>query len=374
MPSLGSDMVSGQLTEWLVAPGDHVARGDVVAVVETQKGAIEIEIFEDGVVDALLAQPGQTLAVGAPMAEIRGSGESIAPSRPESLDITTQAPPVKAIIKPATVAGAVPAASPAARRLAGDLGVDLSEISGSGPQGAILRVDVERAAKSTRSAFEATEMRKAIGAAMQRSKRDIPHFYLSHEIDLQAAGDWLASINLDRDPEARLLMAALFVKATALAAAEAPEMNGHYVNDAFHPAAQVNAGLAVSLRGGGLVAPAIMGTEALSLDDLMSRIRDFVLRARSGRLRGSELTEATLTISSLGDGGVDAMTGVIFPPQVAIVAFGSPRPVARPSGDGIEPRLTVTATLSADHRVSDGRAGARFLKSIDTFLQRPEAL
>ena len=217
-------------------------------------------------------------------------------------------------------------------------------------------------------------MRTAIANAMARSKREIPHYYLTETIDLQAAIDWLAATNAKRPPDTRLLMGALFVKASALAAAQVPQMNGHYDANGFHPAEGVHAGVVVALRNGGLVAPALHDVETLPLDVLMTQMRDMVARARSGRLRSSEMTDGTITISAMGDSGADAMAAVIYPPQVAIVGFGAP--VARPwiVGETIIPRMTVTVTLSADHRVSDGRRGAKFLAAINTALQTPEAL
>ena len=217
-------------------------------------------------------------------------------------------------------------------------------------------------------------MRQAIAAAMARSKREIPHYYLAKTIDLQPATDWLAKTNAARAPDARLLMGALFLRATALAARKVTEMNGHYVDGAFRHSEGVHVALAVSLRGGGLVTPAIRDTDALGLDALMAAMRDLVERARVGRLRSSEMTDGTITMSSMGETGADMLTGVIYPPQVAIAGFGAP--VRRPwiVGDAVLPRLTLTLTLAADHRVSDGRRGARFLDEIARLMQNPEGL
>lgn len=411
MPSLGSDMEAGTLVEWLVKPGDEVRRGDVIAVVETQKGAIEVEVFQSGRVAKLIAELGQTLPVGEPMAEIEGAGEAAetgapraaesAPAEPapDDAEPTATAPPAAAAVAAPTEAAAAPAprpegarppASPAARSRAAEAGLDLARIEGSGPEGAILLADVERAleaapgaaeaaperpaAESRRPRFDPAEMRRAVAAAMARSKREIPHYYLSHEIDLQPAVDWLEETNAGREPQDRMLMGLLLIRAAALAAADAPEMNGTFEDGEFRPAEGVHPGVAVALRGGGLVAPALHDADSRELDDLMAGLRDLVGRARAGRLRASEFSDPTLTVSSLGERGADALYGVIFPPQVAIVGFGSPR--LRPAivGGGVAPRLMVTATLSADHRVSDGRRGARFLEAVAERLQTPEAL
>ncbi len=425
MPSLGADMEEGKLVEWLVKPGDEVAHGDVVAVVETQKGAIEIEIFEAGTVEKLLAEPGETLPVGAPLAHVRAPGEEAAeeteeaeiskqaapPETPAGKPAPARSAPEKPVAKPAApppprTGESPPPASPAARALAAKEGVGLDDITGSGPGGAILLSDVEACLAAPRGAQSAEDtpgarpeaggkpagiagggtpatgkpgldmgaMRQAIAAAMSRSKREIPHYYLERTIDLQPATDWLAVQNEGRDPDARLLMGVLFLRATALAAAKVPEFNGHYEDGAFRPSEAVHAGLAVALRGGGLIAPAIRDAQALGLDAMMAAIRDVVARTRTGRLRNSEITQGTITVSSMGEGGADALYAVIYPPQVAIVGFGTPVRRAWVVDDALQPRTTVTVTLSADHRVSDGRRGARLLSEIERLLKEPETL
>jgi pyruvate dehydrogenase E2 component (dihydrolipoamide acetyltransferase) len=217
-------------------------------------------------------------------------------------------------------------------------------------------------------------MRIAIGAAMARSKREIPHYYLGQDIELTAAGEWLAGANAARKPEERLLMAALLLKASALALGQFEEFNGLWVDGAYRPDEAVHVGSAVSIRGGGLIAPAIHDTDQLGLDELMARLRDAVARARSGKLRSSELADATATVSSLGDRGVRVLYGVIYPPQVALIGFG--QPTLRPwlAEDRIVARPVVTVTLAGDHRASDGHRGAVFLSEIDRLLQKPEAL
>jgi pyruvate dehydrogenase E2 component (dihydrolipoamide acetyltransferase) len=404
MPSLGADMEAGKLVEWLVAPGSEVKRGDIVAVVETQKGAIEIEIFEPGTVVELLAEPDQVLPVGAPLALIWAPGEAeaeaspaVGPAMPRAglpeavPQGHVQAAPSRPVPALATAhaAGGPKPSSPAARQRAAEVGLDLATVEGSGPGGAVLLPDVERhladapshAAPARASVppkgkagIDMVEMRKAIAAAMSRSKREIPHYYLSHEIDLQTAWDWVSKQNAVRPPDARLLMGALLIKATSLALAKVPELNGRHENGVFTASEQVNAGLAISMRGGGLIAPAIMEADELSLDKVMDAMRDLVARTRAGRLRNSELTLGTITVSSMGDGGVDALLGVIYPPQVALVGFGTPRLRSMIVDGALAPRMAVTATLAADHRVSDGRYGAMLLTEIDRLLQEPEAL
>jgi pyruvate dehydrogenase E2 component (dihydrolipoamide acetyltransferase) len=217
------------------------------------------------------------------------------------------------------------------------------------------------------------DQRGPVAAAMARSKREIPHYYLATAVDLAAATAWLAEANEQRPVDGRILPAALLLRAVALAAHEVPVVNGFWV-DHFEPADAVHLGVAISLRGGGLVAPAIHDADRLPVDDLMAALRDLVQRARAGRLRASELTDATITVTNLGDLGVDEVFGVIHPPQVAIVGLGRVReqPWAADGMLGVRP--VVRATLAADHRASDGHDGARFLAAFDHLLQRPEEL
>ena len=217
-------------------------------------------------------------------------------------------------------------------------------------------------------------MRQTIAAAMARSKREIPHYYLAHTIDLHRALAWLAEDNARRPVTERLLYGVLLIKAVALALREVPELNAVWRGDHVEPSAAVHVGVAISLRGGGLVAPALHDTDRRPLGELMQRLpRPRAARALR-RLRSSELSDPTITVTSLGEQGVESVFGIIYPPQVAIVGFG--RIVERPwvvDGVGRRPAV-VTATLSADHRVSDGHRGGLFLAAIERCLQTPERL
>jgi pyruvate dehydrogenase E2 component (dihydrolipoamide acetyltransferase) len=217
-------------------------------------------------------------------------------------------------------------------------------------------------------------MRQVIAAAMARSKREIPHYYLSTTINMSHAMAWLAQENLKRSVEDRLVYGVLLVKAVALALRETPELNAVWMGGKATPSADVHVGIAISLRGGGLVAPALHNTDRQSLGELMKNFRDVIQRARAGSLRSSELSDPTITVTSLGEQGVETVFGVIYPPQVAIVGFG--KVVERPwSSEGqIISQPVLTATLSADHRVSDGHRGALFLSAVDRKLQEPEKL
>ena len=388
MPSLGADMEAGTLVEWLVKPGDKVERGDIVAVVETQKGAIEIEVFDAGQVEEILVPLDTKVPVGTALARIRSEGEAAAPAQPAPVTIVAaplQGAPVAA--QPPLLPLTLPEgakekrASPAARRLAQMSGLDLSAIEGSGPGGAIVLADVERsiaaappAALKRPAGLDFDAMRAAIAAAMARSKREIPHYYLQHQVDATPCEVWLARTNAARAPAERLLIGALAIKAVALAARRFPAFNGFYQNGRFEPSPAVHPGVAIAIRGGGLAAPALRDAGKLSLDELMTRLRDLVERTRAGRLRSSEIGDPTITISSLGERGVEALYGVIYPPQVALVGFGTA--VKRPwvAGGAVVPRSVVTITLSADHRVSDGHAGALFLSEIGRLLEEPDKL
>jgi pyruvate dehydrogenase E2 component (dihydrolipoamide acetyltransferase) len=382
MPSLGADMEAGTLVEWLVKPGDTVKRGDVVAVVETQKGAIEIEIFHDGVVSELAVPVGQQVPVGTVLARLDGelaAAPSVALAAPAPTLVVPPPEPVAPRPPPAP-SGRVKV-SPAARRLADERDVDIQRLKGTGPGGAISVADVEAAkpvptpeTRRLRTGFDPTAMRQAIAAAMSRSKREIPHYYLSETVNVSAALAHLERLNKNRSPLERVLPAALFLRAIARTMTKLPELNGFWEEGRFHPGDGVHIGWAIALRGGGLVAPAIRDADKRSLDELMAAMRDLVQRARSSGLRSSELSDPTITVTSLGDRGAESVLPIIYPPQVAMIGIG--RVVTRPwVVDGaIGPRPVVTMTLAGDHRASDGHRGGLLLAEIDRLLQEAEAL
>jgi pyruvate dehydrogenase E2 component (dihydrolipoyllysine-residue acetyltransferase) len=416
MPSLGADMEAGTVLEWRVQPGDVVHRGDIVAVVDTEKSTIDVEVFEDGVVTELLVEAGRDVPVGTVLARIAGAGAE--PSIAERAPTDRVAPepargvPAAAVVRGPNATTAAPVgrprrpspkkaeparhpspgrrpapvvhvrASPLARRRAAERSISLGDLEGSGPDGAVVAADVDRAGPARPDeppsptelrVDHQKSLRRAVGALMARSKREIPHYYLATTIDLQRALSWLRTANDRRPVRERLLPAALLLKATALAARDVPALNGFFDAE-FRPSGAVHLGVAVALRGGGLVAPAIHDADHLTLDELMAALRDLVGRARSGRLRSSEMAEPTITVTNLGDQGVDEVHGVIYPPQVALVGFGriGERPWASDGMLGVRP--LVRATLAADHRASDGLVGARFLATLDRVLHSPEEL
>jgi len=386
LPSLGADMDEGKLLEWKVKPGDAVRKGDVVAVVDTTKAAVEVETWQEGVVEALLVEPGTTIPVGTVMARFLapgGKASAVPLAEPAGPAPVRVAAPVPAATPAAAPAAAPPPTgerrpvSPAARRRARDLGIDPDSLAGTGPHGAVTIDDVEKAAatpaKGPAPAVDrAAEMRKAIAAAMSRSKREIPHYYLAEPIPMQRAQAWLAELNATRPITGRILMAAVQLRAVALALRGFPELNGTWQDGAWRPSAEVNTGVAISLRQGGLVAPGIRGVQGLAIDELMARLADLVKRARAGSLRSSEFSDPTITVTNLGDTGVESTFPVIYPPQGAIVGFGRVAPRPWVEGGAVVALPVVVATLAADHRVSDGHQGAAFLAELSRRLQHPE--
>lgn len=400
MPSLGADMEAGTLVEKLVVPGETLRRGDVIAAIETQKGVIEIEVFEDGVLGEWVVGLGETVPVGTPLAEITSASESEAETavgasaeaeqnalakslvtqnsgqEGEAEEVSQSVPPP--VIAPARAAGSAQElptrvrATPAARRLAARWGLDLHSLASS-PEETLYRADVE-AWQSRPQPKGMPGMRAAIAAAMARSKREIPHFYLSHITDLTAAEAFVAQWNSDKSPQDRLLIGALYIKALALAVRRFPEFSGTFENGEFEPGETAHIGLAINLRGGGLVAPALFDPGAQSLEALMQSMRSLIFRVKSGRFQAKELTGGTITLSSLGERGVDQLFGVIQPPQVAIIGIGTPRLRPWVHQQAVVPRKVACLTLAADHRVSDGHRGALFLNAIDKHLQNPEKL
>jgi len=431
LPSLGADMDAGTIVSWCVAPGDAVQKGDLIGEIETDKGVFDLDSRETGVVAELLIAPGTKVAVGTPIVRLREAGDAAAaPVAPETVPIA-----VAEVASPVTPAASAPSAarvevrptpstpapasrahaSPLARRIAAEHGLDLSGVTGTGVHGAISRADVERAlaeraphpaAASTASpavmppavappavappaatptvapaaspkptpvaATPTDGLRRAIAAAVTRSKREIPHYYLEHDVDLHAALAWLAQHNAARAITERVLPAALLVRATVQALARFPDLNGTFEHDHFTPASGVHVGIITALRGGGLVAPVIADAQAHSLAELNAALLDLVQRSRAGALRTSELGGGTISITSLGERGVRSVYGVIYPPQVAIVGVGtiSDRPWAVDGMLAVRPIITIT--LAADHRVSDGIRGAQFLSDIGRHLQAPE--
>jgi pyruvate dehydrogenase E2 component (dihydrolipoamide acetyltransferase) len=354
LPSLGADMDEGTLLEWRVAPGEHVRRGQVVAVVDTTKAAVDVEIWRDGVVQELLVQPGATVPVGTVLALLRAPDEAAA----GGLEVAP-GPAIEAVGQPSGP-GVAPAVAPA---------VAPTLVPALATPGAM--------ASGTAAPGRRMEIRKAIAAAMSRSKREIPHYYMAEPVPMARALDWLAQRNAALPVQSRILPAALQLKAVALALRRVPQLNGWFREGAFEPAGAAHLGVAIALRGGGLVAPALLDVAGKALEPLMRELADLVRRARAGSLRSSEMSEPGITVTNLGDQAVRTVFGVIHPPQVALVGFGSI--ALRPWVEDKEPAQVralpvMDATLAADHRVTDGQQGAQFLAELRDLLQQPQAL
>lgn len=385
MPSLGADMDEGTVLAWKVKPGDTVHKGDVLLEVDTSKAAFDVEADHDGVLEEILAEPGAVVPVGQPIARISGEAGTA----------------VAAVPAPGTVAEPSPAPTsapgqklphlritPLARVVAKELGVDPQKVGkGTGFDGAITRADVERAAgrhegphaekpaplpvpadKSKREG-----LRDAIASAMSRSKREIPHYYLAQTIDLESALEWLEAQNAKRAIAERILPPVLILKAVAHALWDVPELNGYWVDGRLQQSESIHLGVAIALHQG-VIAPAIHDADDKTLEQLMAGLSDLVQRARHGTLKRSEMTDSTITVTNLGDRGPEAVYGVIYPPQVALVGVGSI--VKRPMviGDQVVARRSMIVTLSADHRASDGHRGGLFLRAIARLLEHPEEL
>ena len=417
MPSLGADMESGTLMEWKVKAGERIKKGQVIAEVESDKGVIEVEIFEEGLVEKLLVQEGTSCDIGTPIALIRGEGESSESLQKALSEITGEAtapaeapkpeeqtqerdepqtPSPKPVLEPAAKPSQEPAAkpsaehkvriSPAARKRAQQLNVDLEALSAVS-EGKIGVDQVEAAAaamakakkeapKPKRSAPKAgsDNMRRAIAAAMSRSNAEIPHYYLSTSINMTPALQWLEAENAKRSIKERILPAALVIRAVVKALETVPELNGFWQDGALQTSEAINPGIAIAKREGGLVTPALLGAEKLDLDATMKALHDLITRTRSGKLRSSEITQQTLVITNLGDLGVEEVLGVIYPPQVALIGFGRIADTPWAEGDTLAVRKVMRATLAGDHRATDGRTGALFLNQLNTFLQQPKEL
>jgi len=390
MPSLGSQMVDARLVKWLVEPGDSVKKGDIIGEIDTEKGLIDIEALQDGVVKELRAKEGENIPVGSVMAVIDESGKRAElHEEPQKLKKRDRRNGRNEKTRKERVK-----ASPLARRVAEDLNVELSQVRGSGSEGTIHRKDVEafaregKAEKGGREEIEMAKrvseaemskepknMRSAIAYAMSRSNRDIPHYYLESEVDMKEPLEWLEKINSRRSIDERFLAPMLLIKATASALTEIPQLNGFWTDDALHIEEGVHVGFAISLRQGGLVIPAIMNADMKSLEEIQKEFVDMVTRAREGHLKSREISSATITLTSLGERGAEKVFGVIYPPQVALIGFGKitrqPRVV---DGDAIGIRPVLTAVLAGDHRATDGHAGSRFLEILNEKLQHPEEL
>ena len=382
-------MEDGILREWKVKPGDTVKRGDIIASVEVQKGNIDIECFDDGTITKLLVSENEKVPVGIVMALIQPinehltSKETTIPLVKTKRDETVipdikQETKTKAILTDNITTTAIKA-TPLAKRIAAENQIDISTLKGSGDEGAITKEDVEKAINERTvlpvisHLTPAENIRLAVAAAMSKSNREIPHYYLEKKIDVTKALAWLTEQNAQRPIQQRLLQVVLFLKASARALRDVPELNAVWENG-LQKKEGIHIGFVVSLKGGGIMVPAIHDVDKKSLDEIMASLNDLIPRARALKLRSSELSDSTITMTSLGEGGADKVYGVIYPPQVAIIGVGGIlKEIMALNGENRE-HAYIYATLAGDHRATDGLTGSKFLAAFHHYLQQPESL
>jgi|688.fasta_scaffold41859_7 pyruvate dehydrogenase E2 component (dihydrolipoamide acetyltransferase) len=320
MPSLGADMEDAVLVEWKKHVGDHVERGDIIAEVETQKGDIEIEVYHTGTIAEICVEAGQRVPVGTVLARI----DAVATMTDD-------------VVQPATAIAST----------------DVAPIRGE--------------TATTES------IRQAVAAAVTTSNREIPHYYLATTVDMQTSMTWLHAHNAAVPIELRLLPTVLYIKAIANALRDVPELNATW-DKGLRQLDRINVGVVVSLRQVGIIVPTINNADTKPLNTIMADLNDIIPRARDLRLRSSDIGNATVTLTSLGEGGVDQVYGVIYPPQVAVIGIGGVQRKPIAVNGKVEIRPVVTITMAGDHRATDGLTGSIFLSKICSYLQQPEAL
>lgn len=413
MPQMGADMTEGTLLKWVKQVGDSVQRGEVIAEIETDKATIELEAYESGTLIRRVAQEGDVVPVGDVIA-LLGEPSEAAPDierKPPAEKPARRAiePEVKeraaAAARPATQPAASPAAaetegrvriSPVARRIAREAGLDVSALRGSGPDGRILRRDVEAAVAAGTTgapplqpaqARQATvpvrpqagppeglsKMRQAIARRMTLSKQTQPHYYLTLDIDMTAALAFREQFNASATDEQRVSINDLVVKACAIALERHPKFNAEFSEEGLVHHERVNVCIGIALDDG-LIAPALLDCQSKSLGRIAVESKDLINRAKTGHLKADEYSDGTFTITNLGAFGVETLIGIINPPQAAILGVGSVMPQAVVRDGQVVVRQVMKVALSADHRVSDGAEGARFIKEIQALLEGPAAL
>ncbi|MEC8216317.1 MAG: pyruvate dehydrogenase complex dihydrolipoamide acetyltransferase [Pseudomonadota bacterium] len=402
MPALSPTMETGTLAKWTVAVGDAVRSGDVIAEIETDKATMEVEAVDDGILASIMVAEGsEGVAVGTPIGRLAEDGESpddvaaapasTAPVAPEPAAAPVEEPtqPTPAPVPAPAAVSSAPAnrifASPLARRIAADRGVDLASLSGSGPHGRILRRDVEAAETAPAAVRPAvdqavvqgastlepnSQMRRIIASRLQESKQTAPHFYLTVDCEIDALLAARRQMN-DQAPEGvKISVNDLVIRAAAMALIKVPKANASWEGENTRLFTHADIAMAVAVDGG-LVTPVIWAAEKKGLAEIASVSRDLATRARDGKLAPEEFTGGSFTISNLGMYGVREFAAVINPPQGAILAVGAgeQRPVVK---DGQLAVATVmTVTLSADHRVVDGAVGAEWLQAFKGYVEAP---
>ncbi|MSP38857.1 MAG: 2-oxo acid dehydrogenase subunit E2 [Deltaproteobacteria bacterium] len=398
MPALGVAQQTGTLLKWLKAEGQSVTKGEPLMEIETDKATVEIEAAASGVLSRVTAKAGDEVPVGQTIALILAPGE-LAPQSPHPSPLPkgegiTQGHPLpqgegrgegRATTTTTTMrdlstapSGGRILASPKAKRIAKERGIELSSLRGSGPEGTILAADVQRAANENVARPAAstapgllplTPMRRIVGQRMTQSKQSAPHFYISMDIDMTAVTK-LRNEAKDRGDESIPSINDFILQAAARALKDLPSMNSSFTEQGIQQHADINIGVAVALEEG-LVVPVIRNADKLSLSELAKQSRALADKAQNKRLFPLDYEGGTFTVSNLGMLGVDSFIAIINPPQCAILAVGRVAPRVVTDGDGIEIKSIMTATLSADHRIVDGASAARFLRQVKQALETP---
>ncbi len=395
MPQMGADMEEGTIIRWVKQEGAEVERGEIIAEIETDKANVEIEAFESGVFRKTLAQEGDVVAVGTVIAVIASPEEDI--SQYEGV-VAAQPVEAKASAAAGPAAPSAPAAkeapaatngrrraSPVARRLASEKGIDLTGIQGTGPDGRIVRRDVEAAIAETPAstagapevapaqAVTMSRMRQTIARRMAQSKREAPHYYITVDIDMTEAERLRHQLNDAFHRELHVSVNDLIVKASAMALERHPLFNTWFVDGELRQHDAINVCIAIALDDG-LIAPAILDAGNKRLAEIADDARSLAKRAKSGALKPEEYSGGTFTVSNLGMFDVETLVAIIQPPQTAILGVGSVRsmPVVRDGAVTVAELMKVA--LSGDHRATDGAQGAQFLHDIRRLLENPAAL
>ena len=451
MPQMGYDMHEGKVVRWLKQEGEEVIRGEVIAEIETDKATVEYEAYTGGVMGKIVAEEGETIPVGGLIAVITAPGEAIpeelltdaaisdsnrppadlAPTSVEvpapqpaaaspqddgevraspiarrlaqergvdlstvtgtgpggritEADIPDQGTPAAAPTPALVVANGYIKASPLAKRLAKERGIDLASLNGTGPEGRITEIDVPGhapvpdglvadSAELSSEKVELSRMRQAIARVTVDSKREAPHFYVSVDIDMTKAMSFRRDMNDELDAERRVSVNDLVVKASAIAIGRHPKFNSFFRDDHLQMNSAINVGIAIALESG-LIVPGINGCEGKSLVQIAVASRDLVARANSGTLRNDEYSGTTFSVSNLGMFDIESFTAIIFPPHAAVLAVGTVKeqPVVRDGELAIA--QIMKANLSTDHRVADGSEAAQFLVEIKKLLENPISL
>jgi len=387
MPSLGFDMTEGKLARWLKAEGERIEKGQPIAEIETEKATVEIEAAVSGVLAKVIVAAGQTVPIGTVIGIIGDAGETVAET-PTAAAAPAPPPPPPAAeatrAEPTAPSVSRVKASPLARKMAEDAGIDLARIKGTGPDGRVMERDVQAAieAKSAPTPPPAaagapaaapaplSRMRRAIARRMAESKATAPHFYVTVEINMDEAMKMREQVNRLAPDAEKISVNDLIVAASARTLTRFPDLNASYRDGSLDRHPQINIGIAVALEDG-LISPVLHDADRKSLRTVAAKSRALSERARSNKLRSGDLGPGTFTVSNLGMFDVDAFIAIINPPEAAILAVGAVtrRPIA--AGGDIRIASLMKATLSVDHRVADGAQAGRFLQAFKTLLENP---